>query len=464
MPQQHLLARVTAAAFLAIILSTLATSVAYAAKPSPTTLTVPVPPVSGTGPPTEEVTGIAAYIKLIYTFGTGFGILLAVGVIVFRGIQYTVSELIPSKEEAIKGIQAAVIGLLLLLGANVILYLINPSLLNLQELGLGGGTPAGGTPPGPGAPLAPGTLTISYPSPCQPELSWNIEPSAGKSVKFFVQVLTPGGTWDIIASQTESAYTIPASYPISGKPEKFRVIPLFNATEEGTPTNEVLLLAPTPPDHLAASVVPTGKSLADPGAQFNLSWTWNPNPGPVTGDESTTGFRIEYRAAVGPVAWLPGPEVDNTTTDYTFPSLPVIPGPPSKEFRVVAINSTCDAPSQPIAFPIPPVQGVTAPTITGMTPDGTGGFTLSWTWAKTALTLDDAVTKFEIEAKKDAPGSAWFPQGITPAPATSFSPYGITWSSGTNIRLRVTAVTDFYLGQPADYAKATSSEFPYTIP
>lgn len=79
----------------------------------------------------------------IYNISIGLGGILAVIMIIWAGMRYTVSEAVGSKEEAIKDIQAAVLGLMLLLGSFIILKTINPNLVeigtNLQNLPATGG-------------------------------------------------------------------------------------------------------------------------------------------------------------------------------------------------------------------------------------------------------------------------------------------------------------------------------------
>ncbi len=70
----------------------------------------------------------AEYIKFIYAFSTGFGALLAIIMIVIGAIRFTVSETIPSKEDAKSQITNAIWGLVLLLGAYVIGTTINPKI------------------------------------------------------------------------------------------------------------------------------------------------------------------------------------------------------------------------------------------------------------------------------------------------------------------------------------------------
>lgn len=66
----------------------------------------------------------------ILNWAIGVGSLIALGVIVYGGILYTSSAGRPSMQEDAKDwIKAAIYGLLLLIGAYLILNIINPALL-----------------------------------------------------------------------------------------------------------------------------------------------------------------------------------------------------------------------------------------------------------------------------------------------------------------------------------------------
>jgi hypothetical protein len=74
------------------------------------------------------------YIRGIYVYALSAGGVLAIGAIIFWGVVYTLSaSMITRKQDAIDGIKQALFGLLLLLGAYLILYTINPSLVNLTQ-------------------------------------------------------------------------------------------------------------------------------------------------------------------------------------------------------------------------------------------------------------------------------------------------------------------------------------------
>ena len=79
------------------------------------------------------VEGPASYIRTLYNFGLGFGALLAILMIVIGGVQYTVSEAVGNKQDALDRIKSAIWGLALLLAAFIILNTINPQLQELKE-------------------------------------------------------------------------------------------------------------------------------------------------------------------------------------------------------------------------------------------------------------------------------------------------------------------------------------------
>ena len=72
------------------------------------------------------------YLNLMISIFIGLCAVLAVVMIVVGGIEYSTSELISSKEAGIEKIKGALLGLLLALGAFILLRTINPDLLNLD--------------------------------------------------------------------------------------------------------------------------------------------------------------------------------------------------------------------------------------------------------------------------------------------------------------------------------------------
>ncbi|MBP7006793.1 MAG: M15 family metallopeptidase [Candidatus Pacebacteria bacterium] len=81
--------------------------------------------------PAQE-NALSKYINIIVKIAIGIAAVLAVIMIVMGGIQYMTSELISSKEEGKKRITNAILGLLIALGAYLILFTINPNLLKLD--------------------------------------------------------------------------------------------------------------------------------------------------------------------------------------------------------------------------------------------------------------------------------------------------------------------------------------------
>ncbi|MBI5147574.1 MAG: hypothetical protein HZA37_00255 [Parcubacteria group bacterium] len=82
----------------------------------------------------QSITSLAEYVAAVYRFGMMAVGLVALGVIVFAGIEYTVSAGNASKQEdAIKRIKEAILGIMLLLGAYLILYSIDPRLTSLKD-------------------------------------------------------------------------------------------------------------------------------------------------------------------------------------------------------------------------------------------------------------------------------------------------------------------------------------------
>lgn len=85
----------------------------------------------------DTITNPLDYIKGIYNFGIGFGMLIAVAIIIFAGLKWTTSAGNPSAQSEAKDmILNAVFGIVMLLSAILILRTIDPKLatLTLPEL------------------------------------------------------------------------------------------------------------------------------------------------------------------------------------------------------------------------------------------------------------------------------------------------------------------------------------------
>lgn len=81
---------------------------------------------------TGVISGLPQYINIAYKYALGIGVIVMIVVIVFSGIQWMLSGAISSINNSKDRIKNAALGLLLLFGANTILYTINPQLLNLK--------------------------------------------------------------------------------------------------------------------------------------------------------------------------------------------------------------------------------------------------------------------------------------------------------------------------------------------
>lgn len=112
-----------------ILISTLALLVLVAptlifAQNTPTSLiNLPVSPQPGEN-------GFSAYINLLYALSISAAALLAVIKIIIAGVKYMLTDVVTSKGDAIREIKGALLGLLLIIGAVLILTVINPKLLD----------------------------------------------------------------------------------------------------------------------------------------------------------------------------------------------------------------------------------------------------------------------------------------------------------------------------------------------
>lgn len=96
-------------------------------------ITIPCKEIAGGTCPNQDA-GPAAYIARLYTFGLMIAGAAAFGMIIFGGLRYVFAAGdIGSTQEARDTIKQAIWGLILLLMAYVILYTINPRLVNVQD-------------------------------------------------------------------------------------------------------------------------------------------------------------------------------------------------------------------------------------------------------------------------------------------------------------------------------------------
>lgn len=122
--------------------------------------------------------GWQGYIDLLYATAISLAALLAVMKIVIAGAKYMFSDVITNKAEAKNDIQGALLGLLLILGAVILLNLINPQLTNttinidriqptpkIPPAPVAAAAPPPGVPGGKPAPVVPGGKPAVPPTP-----------------------------------------------------------------------------------------------------------------------------------------------------------------------------------------------------------------------------------------------------------------------------------------------------------
>jgi hypothetical protein len=79
-----------------------------------------------------DATPLATFLSQAFQFGLAIAAALAVIMIVWGGVEYMLSESLFNKEDGRKKIYNAIIGLLLALVSWLILYIINPDILNFK--------------------------------------------------------------------------------------------------------------------------------------------------------------------------------------------------------------------------------------------------------------------------------------------------------------------------------------------
>lgn len=85
--------------------------------------------IPGIGDPSGDFDG---YIQAIYAMFISIAALLAVVKIIIAGVKYMFTDIVPQKTQAKKDIQGALLGLVVVLGAVLILTVINPELTNFN--------------------------------------------------------------------------------------------------------------------------------------------------------------------------------------------------------------------------------------------------------------------------------------------------------------------------------------------
>jgi hypothetical protein len=78
------------------------------------------------------INDFGAYVNALYIFAITVGALLAVLKLVAAGVKYMFSDIVTNKEAAKNDIRGALLGLLIVIGAVVILNTVNPNLTNVN--------------------------------------------------------------------------------------------------------------------------------------------------------------------------------------------------------------------------------------------------------------------------------------------------------------------------------------------
>jgi hypothetical protein len=101
---------------------------------APTTRAQDYEPLVGVPLLNRDATSFQDYIDILLTAAIGIAALMVVLRIIWAGVQYMLSEVVTSKEEAKRSIGGALLGLLIILASVVILTTINPNLARLDVL------------------------------------------------------------------------------------------------------------------------------------------------------------------------------------------------------------------------------------------------------------------------------------------------------------------------------------------
>jgi hypothetical protein len=114
----------------------------------------PLQPLPGIEASSEGTVALEKYLPGVFNLAIGVSAVLAFIVITWGGITYATSDALSGKSEGRKHIENGIYGLLLVIGAWVILYTINPQILNfnlilpkssITEPSASGGTSGSGT-------------------------------------------------------------------------------------------------------------------------------------------------------------------------------------------------------------------------------------------------------------------------------------------------------------------------------
>lgn len=93
---------------------------------------IPIVTIPGVNDNQNTDTDFGSYINALYIFAITAGALLAVLKLVGAGVKYMFSDIVTNKMEAIRDIKGALLGLLLIIGAVIILNTINTDLTRID--------------------------------------------------------------------------------------------------------------------------------------------------------------------------------------------------------------------------------------------------------------------------------------------------------------------------------------------
>ena len=87
---------------------------------------------SSGNPSQPNAGGVATFLNNIYFFAIGIAVILAIGMIIYGGVEYALSEAITSKAAGKKRITQSLFGLVLVLAPALVFSIINPEILKLN--------------------------------------------------------------------------------------------------------------------------------------------------------------------------------------------------------------------------------------------------------------------------------------------------------------------------------------------
>lgn len=169
-----------------------------------------------TGQPITRLQGPAQFIALAYKYGLWIVGAAAAIMITIAGVKYLVSPVISSKEDAKKQIWAALTGLFLLLASYLILYTINPDLVNLSDPRFQGivvppQAQTGGT-----------TSTSPTPFPYSASCETAIAGVQNKTLTLTWDALNPTQNVNCLIPGACGTVTLPTSFPADGNSFSFK--------------------------------------------------------------------------------------------------------------------------------------------------------------------------------------------------------------------------------------------------